>query len=521
MNRPGRYAVLVVAALCAACSSDEASVDDSQTLALSRSSAPAAAPMQGVGPLAILAQSNAERIAAAQPQPDKPTTRGDAARFLAQATFGATDADIDRVMSIGYSAWIDEQLAMSGRRLQPRMDYLRTIDNGYFYYDRDRLHLSAWYWASITGQDQLRQRMGFALSEIFVVSYASAEVRFNYEVMPYYYDMLLDKAFLNYRQLLEGVALHPGMGIYLSHRANAKDDPATGARPDENFAREVMQLFSIGLWELNQDGSRKLSNGQPIPSYGRSDVEGLAKVFTGWSWGNMRPDWKNNEYGFYSTNYAYVEGLETLKTPMEEYPVYHSTSQKTFLGVTVAPQTAANPRASLNTALDRLSAHPNVGPFIARQLIQRFVTSNPSPGYVSRVAGVFNNSGSGVRGDMGAVVKAILLDPEARDPAMIAVPSFGKLREPLLRITHAARAFKYQSEKGGRWMVTTNAPWFLHPDPPGAIDQVPFDQPSVFNWFRPGYVPPNSELSANNLVGPERVFTKLVCQSPKQHSCFG
>jgi uncharacterized protein (DUF1800 family) len=433
--------IAVVTALAGCGSSEDKRAGDRETMR--KAATDGIWQNRGAGSPALMLRSDAQRIAAAQPQPDIPATRADAARFLEQATFGVTDAGIDRVMQLGYTAWINEQLAMTGNRLQPRMDYYRTLDNGYFVYDRDHLHYSAWYWASITGQDQLRQRMGFALSEIFVVSYANAEVRFNYEVMPYYYDMLLKNAFANYRTLLEDVTLHPGMGLFLSHRANAKDDAATGARPDENFAREVMQLFSLGLWELNQDGSRKLQNGLPIPTYGKSDVEGLAKVFTGWSWGNMRSDWKNNEYGFYSSNYAYVEGLETLNTLMEEYPVYHSTSQKTFLGVTVPAQPTPNPRASLKAALDRLAGHSNVGPFIARQLIQRFVTSNPSPAYVSRVAGAFNNNGSGVRGDMAAVIKAVLLDAEARDPAMISVPSFGKLREPLLRITNAARTFKY------------------------------------------------------------------------------
>lgn len=503
-------ALMTVVTVLAGCGSDDAARRDAREASVAPDPEAHGRTGRIASPAGVL-RPDAQRIAAARVQPDVPATRADAARFLEQATFGATDAGIDRVMQLGYAAWINEQLAMAGNRLQPRMDYYRTLDDGYFFHDRNQLHYSAWYWASITGQDQLRQRMAFALSEIFVVSYANAEVRFNYEVMPYYYDMLLKNAFANYRTLLEEVTLHPGMGLYLSHRANAKDDAATGARPDENFAREVMQLFSIGLWELNRDGSRKLQNGQPIPTYGKSDVEGLAKVFTGWSWGNMRPDWKNNEYGFYSNNYAYVEGLQTLNTPMEEYPVYHSTSQKTFLGTTVPAQTTPDPRASLKAAMDRLSGHPNVGPFLARQLIQRFVTSNPSPGYVSRVAGTFDDNGSGVRGDLGAVIKAVLLDAEARDPAMISVPSFGKLREPLLRMTNAARAFRYRSEKGGRWLVTTNDPWFLHPDPPGAIDQLPFDQPSVFNWFRPGYVPANSELSANGLVGPEyQIFNEVT-----------
>jgi uncharacterized protein (DUF1800 family) len=430
-----------------------------------------------------------------------PANRGEAARFLNQATFGATDASIDRVMAIGYEAWIDEQLGISATKLAPRFQYLRTIDNNYFLYN-DQLHYAAWYWAAANAPDQLRQRTAWALSQIFVASMENATVRFNYDAIIGYYDVLISGAFGRYRNLLENVTLTPAMGMYLSHMANTKDNPTTGARPDENYAREIMQLFSIGLWQLNADGTRVLVNGNPVPTYVNADVEGLAKVFTGWSWGAMRPDWQNNEYGFYSFTYGHLNNTAWY-TPMTSYPVYHSTSEKRFLGLTIAPQTTSNPQASLSTALDGISLHPNVGPFIARRLIQHFVTSNPTPAYVGRVAAVFNNNGSNVRGDFAKVLKAVLLDSEARNLSLANTPSYGKLREPVLRLVHATRSLNYRSTLDGRWLVTTNQPWFGPFDPAGTIGQLPLHAPNVFSYFRATYMPPNSELSRNNLIGPE------------------
>jgi uncharacterized protein (DUF1800 family) len=435
----------------------------------------------------------------AQPQPDRPVSRAAAARFLNQATFGATDAEIDRVMQIGYTAWINEQLALAGNRLTPRMAAQRALDNNYFLYHQD-LHLYAWYWAAVTGQDQLRQRMAFALSQIFVVSLEHPVTAFNYDVVPAFYDMLLDNAFGNYRQLLERVTLHPAMGMYLSHMASVKDDPATGARPDENYAREVMQLFSIGLWELSPDGTQKLAGGAPIPTYSNADIEGLAKVFTGWSWGDMRADWRN-EIGFFSGVYGHQYN-SAWRAPMMDYPMFHSTSEKRFLGLIIPAQTTANPQASLKAALDHIAAHPNVGPFIARRLIQSFVTSNPSPAYVGRVAAVFANDGAGVRGNLAAVLRAVLLDAEARDPRMSDAIGFGKLREPVLRITGAMRAFNYRSETG-RWMLPAQGAWFMPDEIARVVAQLPMHAPSVFNFYRATYSPPNSVLSANGLIGPE------------------
>jgi uncharacterized protein (DUF1800 family) len=433
---------------------------------------------------------------------DKPKTRAEASRFLLQATFGPTDATINRVMQIGYRAWLDEQLAMTGNRLFPRVNELRKIKIGAvdFYYNKN-VHLYAWNWATLTGQDQLRQRMGWALSQIFVTSLQNPSLMFNYDPIIDYYDMLLDNSFVNYRKLLEDVSLHPAMGIYLSHIANVKDNPQTGARPDENYAREIMQLFSIGLWQLNPDGSLVLnSNGEPIPTYNNSDIEGLAKVFTGWSWGAMRGDWKN-DIGFFSTTYGFQYG-ETWSTPMENYPMFNSTSEKKFLGVTIPAQSVSNAKSDLNTALNRLYNHQNTPAFISQRLIQHFVTSNPSPAYVERVAKVFENDGKGVRGNLGAVIKAVLLDNVARDPSMINQRDFGKLREPVLRISTAMRAFNYKSANG-RWIIPARSVYFQPEEPIYTAGQVPMSAPTVFNYYKPGYTPPNSNLSRAGLLGPE------------------
>ena len=239
--------------------------------------------------------------------------------------------------------------------------------------------------------------------------------------------MLGTQAFGNFRNLLEAVTYSPMMGLYLSHLHNQKENAATGAVPDENYAREVMQLFTIGLYELNQDGTQKLDiRGKLIETYGNSDVSSLAKVFTGLSWAG--PDTANNRFNGGGNP---VEADKEIK-PMQAYNQFHSVSQKQFLGVTIPATTIADTNGDVRIALDTLFNHPNIGPFIGKQLIQRLVSSNPSPAYVSRVAGIFNNNGSGVRGDMKAVIKAVLLDPEAR-AAVVSTSTRGKVREPVVR----------------------------------------------------------------------------------------
>ena len=296
--------------------------------------------------------------------------------------------------------------------------------------------------------------------------------------MASYYDMLAENAFGNYRDLIEDVTLHPAMGVYLSMLGNEKPNPALNIRPDENYAREIMQLFSIGLVELNQDGTEKTdAQGNAIPTYDQAIIEGFAHVYTGWTYAGF-----NNFFSARPTLAAQV-------APMQLYPDFHDIGAKTLLnGVTIPARN--NGAQDLADALDNIFNHPNVGPFIAIRLIQRLVTSNPSPGYVSRVAGVFNNNGAGVRGDLGAVVKAILLDAEAR-PAM-PMEIDGKIKEPILRLTQLWRAYDATSQTG-RYPI--NYAYIV-------FGQGPLQSPTVFNFFSPFYAPAG-EIRNSGLVAPE------------------
>lgn len=427
-----------------------------------------------------------------------PTSPTEASRFLAQASFGATDASITDVSQRGYAAWLADQFARPQTLHRSYMDRITAelaVSGGSS--GASEFYESFWQQA-VGGEDQLRQRVVFALSQIFVVSLVDGTVAGFPRGVASYVDMLGEKAFGNYRDLLESVSLHPMMGNYLSHLRNQKED-AAGRVPDENYAREVMQLMSIGLVELNLDGTLRLDGaGNPIETYTHDDIVGLAKVFTGWSWyggpnladrtrsrffgGSAQPDrdWQPMQaYNGYSANTD-----------------FHSTSAKSFLGTTIAAQGTPDPQGDLKTALDTLFNHPNVGPFIGRQLIQRLVTSNPSPAYVARVARAFNDNGAGVRGDMRAVVAAVLLDAEARSVDASSA-SFGKLREPVLRLANFLRAYKARSTSG-RFLGIDNTD-----DPASRLGQTAMRSPSVFNFYRPGYAPPNTSIATAGLVAPE------------------
>lgn len=340
-------------------------------------------------------------------------------------------------------------------------------------------------WAQlITSPDAVRRRMALALSEIFVVSSTTMSIPGRCFAMAAYWDTLCTHALGNFRQLLEAITLNPAMGVYLNTKGNQKEDTSTGRLPDENYAREVMQLFTIGLYELNSDGSLKLgSNGQPIETYDQTTVTQLARVFTGWD---------------FDTRGANATNLLQVKNPMTLNAARHSTLAATFLGTTVPANTDGT--TALRQALDALFNHANVGPFIGRQLIQRLVTSNPSAAYVGRVAAVFNNNGSGTRGDLKAVLRAILLDTEARDDSRIAQPTWGKQREPMLRFVQWARTFKVNSASGD-WKINDLS------DAATRLGQSPLRAGSVFNFFRPGYVPPNTALATAALVAPEFQLT--------------
>lgn len=437
----------------------------------------------------ILSQSAGNREAVST----QPMASSNAARFLTQATFGPTDSSIADVQSAGYATWIDQQEAMPVSAshqsyIESRLAALQATNPAAKIGYPDFFN-SFWKQAA-TGPDQLRQRVKLALSEIFVISFNG--VLLDTRGVASYYDMLGANAFGNYRALLEAVTLHPMMGTYLTHLGSVKEDPNTGEEPDQNFAREIQQLMSIGLYQLNQDGSLQTDgSGSPISTYSTSDIDGLSKVLTGFSWYSPKPTMVGGKATF---NGGSRDPNATV-TPMIAYPSYHSISSKSFLGVTIPASTTPDPSGDLKIALDTIFNHPNVGPFIGRQLIQKLVTSNPSPAYIARAAAVFNDDGTGVRGNLGAVVKAILLDPEARDDTAVSSQTFGKLREPVVRVANWMRAFNATSDSGW-WQVGSTS---------GAVSlgQSVMFSPSVFNFWRPGYSPPNTTLGALNLVAPE------------------
>jgi uncharacterized protein (DUF1800 family) len=423
--------------------------------------------------------------------------KSDAARFLGQATFGPRMAEVDALAASSYEAWLNEQFAKPQTLHLPAVAaYQATlpVDER-----RGQVAFTWGLWKVLsTGDDQLRQRVAYALSQLFVISLDSNISFSNPRGPANYLDMLGQNAFGNYRQLLEAVTYSPMMGIYLSSMRNQKENPATGSVPDENYAREIMQLFSIGLYQLNQDGTQKLDGaGNPIETYNNADITGLAKVFTGLSW--TGPDTSDARFRRANGIPGVNDDPDREIKPMQAYNQFHATQEKRFLGVTIPVQTTADTNGDIRIALDTLFNHPNVGPFIGKQLIQRLVTSNPSPAYVSRVAAAFNNNGTNVRGDMKAVIRAVLLDPEARSSAAVTAQS-GKLREPAVRLLQWMRTFNAKSQDGRYLLGATS-------DPSTQLAQSPMRSPSVFNFYRPGYVPPNSRVGSANLVAPEMQIT--------------
>lgn len=430
-----------------------------------------------------------------EPISQLPTDEKAAARFLTQATFGTNQAEVTRVRTLGIEEWIDDQFTKTGTS---HLTYLEENDGSTS--DAEG-RINKWWLDAIDGEDQLRARVAFALSEIFVVSDVQQTLGNAHFGLANYYDMLREHAFGNYRDLLEDVTLSPVMGMYLSMLQNAKADPATNTRADENFAREVMQLFSIGLHELNIDGTQRLVDGNPVATYSLKDVAEYARVYTGWGYADSNR-WDADPLSQYAN----------FLKPMVPYPEYHDTGEKQLLNGIVVPA-GQSAEADLEIALDSLFNHPNVGPFISKQLIQRLVTSNPSPAYVSRVALTFNDNGSGERGDMQAVVKAILVDEEARY-GHESNPDFGKIREPLLRMTHLWRAFNAQFAEGAT-TYTTNAPQLKNTS--ATIGQLALGAPSVFNFFHPDYAPLGT-IRNKGLVAPEsEIYTENYILSTNRY----
>nr|WP_315225630.1 DUF1800 family protein [uncultured Albidiferax sp.] len=422
-----------------------------------------------------------------------PLSDTQAARFLLQAQLSASDAEIAAVRASGTAAWLATQYATAPG--PNGWDWLNS--RGYNSISTSTRFYDASYpgdymvWKQLmTAPDGMRQRMALALSEYFVVSLTGLALFWSPYAIASYWDLLTAQAFGNFRSLLEAVTLNPAMGMYLNTCGNQKENASTGRQPDENYAREVMQLMTIGLVQLNPDGSpKKDANGKDIPTYSQSDVSNLARVFTGYDL-DQSQDVVVTLPGSSRTmgNNAYA------RKPMVQIPGRHSDLAATFLGVTVPANTDA--ATALKTALDTLFNHPNVGPFFGRQMIQRLVTSNPSAAYVARVAAAFNQNAAGVRGDLRAVWSAILLDEEARGDAGLTAPGFGKLREPMLRLVQWGRTFGIASARGS-WKIGELT------DPASQLGQSPLRSPSVFNFFRPGYVPPGTPLATSRSVAPE------------------
>lgn len=419
-----------------------------------------------------------------------PETKSESFRFFKQATFGASGLQAENLLTDGYQRWINQQFAT-------RTSSMRAYIDARLIADPEASARADWvyeaFWKNVaTGDDQLRQRVTFALSQIFVISMRDSSVSRYPRGVAHYYDLLASNAFGNFRDLLEDVALNPMMGLYLTHLANEKGDPDSGRVPDENFAREVMQLFSLGLYELNVDGSLKLDgSGKPIETYDTEDVEGMAKIFTGLSWGGA-----DTERGRFK---GWIKHPQREILKMNPYSQYHSTEEKRFLGV-VIPEGSSDALADVSIALDALFNHPNVGPFLARQMIQRLIMSNPSPAYIARVASQFNDNGQGVRGDMRALVKAVLFDEDARSLTIAAQPTSGKIREPILRFAEWMRAYRAVSTTGRFSVGNTD-------DQGSRLGQTVLRSPSVFNFYRPGYVPPNTPIADASLVSPEMQIT--------------
>ncbi len=425
----------------------------------------------------------------------------EASRFLSQASIGFDEEDINRVEDLGIEGWINEQMQIATTYILPRTEEIYQIITDSLTAnapeelneDQFRPRWEAFeyaYWdMMMQNDDLLRHRVTLALTEIFVISRKSDLSSFG-DGLASYYDMLSRNAFGNYENLLLEVSLHPCMGEYLSHFQNQKANPIENIHPDENYAREIMQLFSIGLYELNPDGTRILDeDGDFIPSYGQAEIKEFAKIFTGLGAADTVP----NPYGSYELNFWRGFWTTDVTVPMKMYDDFHEPGPKYLLKGKVVPAGQSGMQ-DIKDAIHNLFQHPNVGPFIGYRLIQRLVKSNPSPAYVSRITNVFNNNGKGVRGDMAAVVKAILMDGEARACTFLSDEKNGRLKEPLIRYSHFARAVSKFNPFDYYWNIN----WNLSSE----AGQDIFDSPSVFNFYLPDHSPIGA-IADNDLVAPE------------------
>jgi len=438
--------------------------------------------------LLALGVATAPGTSFAAKRPTPALLEADAVRLLEQATWGPNDVLVAHVMSVGAAQFLDEQFAMPQTRYtafapMPANRPDTCIDDRTLpltptsYCARDNYTLfqlqREFFRNAVTAPDQLRQRVAFALSQILVVS--GTEISQAY-AMQRYQQMLADLAFDNYRNVLLQVTLSPAMGNYLDMVNNQKPNLVTGVQPNENYARELLQLFSIGTVDLRLDGTPLPdATGKAVATYDQDEIEGFAHVFTGWTYPTATALGATPRAGL---NPRYFDG------PMEVRAQYHDFLAKTLLDGATAPA-SLTVGDDLARAIDNIFMHPNVGPFISKQLIQKLVTGNPSPGYVKRVASVFNNNGAGVRGDLKAVVRAILLDIEARGVAKTG-SGYGRLREPAQYVVAVARALN----------ATTDGVYLRAQT--GGMGQPVFVAPSVFNYYPPDYVVPGTDV-----LGPE------------------
>jgi len=427
----------------------------------------------------------------------------EAFHFLNQATFGATESEANSLSSTDLEAWIEDQfLKPASLYDQILLDRESSIDSSLsnFQHQRRLLELFKGLWIknAVLAEDQLRQRVAFALSEIFVVSMLDPDLSIRAHLISDYYDLLVSSAFGNYRDLMEDVTLHPAMGLFLDHLSNEKPDTSKNIRPDENYARELLQLFTIGLVDLNIDGTvQRDSEGVPLQSIDQSIIEGFAHVFTGWHFDKSSWSSANNDLAAGAQKNSY----RNIK-PMKSFNNYHDKGEKKLLNGTVLSANNTG-SADLKSALDNIYAHPNLAPFVSYRLIQRLVKSNPSKEYVGRVANIFNNNGSGDKGDLKSVIKAILLDQEARTINESDLTA-GKLKEPILRATQLWRAYglkdlEFDNTGKGGYIFRG---FYGNRDILDVFGQGPLQSPSVFNFFSPFYSPPG-EISNQSLVAPE------------------
>lgn len=426
------------------------------------------------------------------------STRRRTARFLTQATFGPKWSEINALRGTSASEWFVNQTKLS---TDYALDIIEEYREAYEVEEGEVNDLiassrnSAWWRNAIEGKDQLRQRMAYALSQIIVVSDMPEAVETFPQAVGYVQDIFARHAFGNYRDILEEVTYSPMMGFYLTYLGNEKADPETGRMPDENYARELMQLFTVGLVVLKGTGEPKLDlDGDPIELYTNADITGLARVFTGLDFAEEQRTRDIEE----------VEP-DVWALPMAVYPDRHSPESKSFLGLTIPAGTGA--AESIDLTLDRLMSHRNIGPFIGRQIIQRFTTSDPSPGYVQRVARAFNQGrftlpdgaevGTGTKGDLMATLAATLFDPQNQLGRAWRRTDYGKVREPVIRFTNWARMFDANAQN------PEYTPELFEFGEISALSQRPYGARSVFNFYRPGFVPPATLAGARDMTVPE------------------